>query len=117
MSRSEFDQRWRELARSAQGSNATSIDLGDVARRARERDLEPLALLSARAGWSLAALAAALTAWLAPSAFLGDEALRELELAASRAWSSPPALPPPPGLESPSYYLAVASDAWRELTP
>lgn len=116
MSASEFDKRWRDLARTAGGSVAAPIDVVDLAHRAREREPEPIALLSARASWSLAAVAAALTAWLAPLATAGDEPLSKLELATLRSLP-PPALPRPPGLESPAYYIAVAGDAWRELTP
>ncbi len=106
-----FDRRWLELARTARtGPRAEPFAL-EIARRARRREPEALPLVSARSAWWCGIAAAVVTCFLAPLAF------ERVELPPTVVDLSPPDLPPPPSLESPSYYLARAGAAWKELTP
>lgn len=107
---STFDDRWRELARHAAKPAMSSLP-DDLARRARLRQAEPIPFVTGRWTAALAASAALLTALLLPLA------LDEVPAMDVAAVTRPPALPPPPGIESPGHYLSLARSAWKDLTP
>jgi len=111
-----FDDRWRELARASRDAEHASLSLADIARLARKREPDPIPFVTPRVGAALALAAAVLTLFVAPIAL--DDARPLTQFAKSPApLPKPPALPPPPSLESPSYYVAAASAAWKDLQP
>ena len=114
---SEFERRWRRLAQEAREMPRAEFAPLDISRRARRRALEALPLVSERVAWCLAATAAVITVLLAPRVFAWAVVPPTLVVITSSNMPPPPTLPPPPSLESPSYYLAAAGAAWKELTP
>ncbi len=120
MSRRDFDARWSALAQRARREELgapDSLALAALARRARTREPEPLPLVEPPVAWALAAVAALVTVLCAPLALEPLSPASTESIAHAPALPPPPRLPPPPQLEAPAVYLAMASDAWRELTP
>lgn len=108
---SEFDERWRQLARSATGHTSASPLPTDLARRARNSPVEPIPFVSPRWVWALSASAALLTVALLPLAPYQDlPPLVSVDL-------RPPALPSPPTIESPGHYATLIRSSWKDFAP